>query len=136
MVRNNNLALAKKCYLSNYYNPQQNLETFYEDTDFYQFVSSKYSEHESSNKEQWKEFFINIGVEEKVRFWIYNDKREIQFSTQFEKEYLGVIGLDSNEQKHFFQNFIYYPHYLYFNNFRFSQKIWRYINDNWDRLNL
>ncbi|TRU98306.1 MAG: DUF3883 domain-containing protein [Microcystis wesenbergii Mw_QC_S_20081001_S30D] len=136
LVRNNNLELAKKCYLSNYYNPQQNLETFYEDTDFYQFVSSKYSEHESSNKEQWKEFFINIGVEEKVRFWIYNDKREIQFSTQFEKEYLGVIGLDSNEQKHFFQNFIYYPHYVYFNNFRFSQKIWRYINDNWDRLNL
>ena len=83
LVRNNNLALAKKCYLSNYYNPQQNLETFYEDTDFYQFVSSKYSEHESSNKEQWKEFFINIGVEEKVRFWIYNDKREIQFLTQF-----------------------------------------------------
>ncbi|MEA5551203.1 transcriptional regulator [Anabaena cylindrica UHCC 0172] len=136
LVINNNLVAAGRCYLSNYYNPKQNLQTFYEDTDFDKFVSSKYLQHESSDKEQWKEFFINIGVEEEVRFWIYNDKREIQFSTQFGKAYLGVIGLDSNEQKHFFQNFIHYPHHVYFNNFRFSQKIWKYINDNWDRLNL
>jgi hypothetical protein len=136
LVRGNILALAGKCYLSNYYNPKQNLESFYEDTDFDKFVSSRYCEYDSSNKDEWKEFFKNLGVKEEVRFWIYNDKREIQFSTKFGQAYLQVIGINNNQLKHFFQNFIHYPHHLYFNNFRFSQKIWRYINDNWDKLNL
>ena len=140
LVRNNNLEPARVCYLSNYYNPQQNLEIFYENTDFNKFVSDSYHKDDilnsSTSISQWKDFFKNIGVEEQFRFSIYNEKIELNFSDPTARHYLQFVGISYNNQITYSVQNLIFSNDCYVNNYDFAQKFWRYVNDKWDTLNL
>ncbi len=72
--------VACVCYMSNEYNPQQNLEDLFLTTDFKYIVSSEYIENKLELQD-WKDFFQKIGVEEKI---IYQAKKTEYMVTQFE----------------------------------------------------
>ncbi len=135
LLVNGKLAAASKCYLSNHYNPQLNLESFYGNTNFDFFVNSIYCVGNTAEKENWKKFFIDIGVEEKVRFTIYT---EATLSSEVGrlKIYFRYIGLNLSQEGYKFQNIIFFPHREYLSNYDFAKRFWEYINFHWNDLKL
>ncbi|MDJ0695334.1 DUF3883 domain-containing protein [Mastigocoleus sp. MO_188.B34] len=134
LLVNGQLAQANKCYFSNHYHPKLNLESFYKNTDFEYFVSSIYSSNDT-DKEKWKVFFKDIGVEEELRFINIS---EYYLSTDNEriKEYFIYIDIDIFQDSYQFQNIIHFPHRKYLSNSDFAKIFWEYINFHWNNLNL
>jgi len=135
LLVNGKLAAASKCYLSNHYNPKLNLESFYGNTNFDFFVNSIYCVGNTAEKENWKKFFIDIGVEEELRFTIYS---EVTLSGKDDtaKKYFRYIALNLSQERYKFQNFIFFPHREYLSNCDFAKRFWEYINFHWNDLKL
>ncbi|MEA5597393.1 sacsin N-terminal ATP-binding-like domain-containing protein [Rivularia sp. UHCC 0363] len=135
LLVNGKLAAAGECYFSNHYNPKLNLESFYDNTDFDKFVSPLYCNSDTPDKEKWKEFFKYIGVEDELRFTIYN---ECTLSSRNEiiKKYFIKVGLNLYKPTYKFQNVIVFLHREYLSNFDFAKRFWEYVNYNWNDLNL
>lgn len=135
LLLNGELAPANQCYFSNHYNPKLNLESFYKDTDFEYFVSSLYCSGDTLKKEKWKEFFKDIGVEDKLRFIIWKDCY-LSSNNEVIKIYFRNIVPNLNRERYRFQNFMFFPHRQYLSNFDFAKRFWNYINQHWDKYNL
>lgn len=84
LTQNGELLEAEKCYLSDYYNPRVKLEKNICDKIF---VNESYSSN-LNEKEQWKEFFRQLGVQEGAERCLYIDKEK--------KEKLSTEGININ----------------------------------------
>ncbi len=135
LLVNGELAAAGICYLSNHYSPKLKLESFYENTDLKDFVSSRYCVGDTAEKEKWKNFFIDIGVAEELRFIM---KSEFTLSSKEDrvKKYFRYIGFNLSQEHYTIQNFITFIHRKYLSNFDFAKKFWKYINFHWNDLKL
>lgn len=132
LLKNGQLALAEQCYLSNEYQPRQDLEDLFSTTDFDNIISSKYINQESS--EQWKDFLLKIGVCEEIKIELVL-RQNLTFSSiyiKFNKMPIIKEGIEYDSE-----NLLFIPDFWnYCDNYDFSSKIWLYLTKNWERLNL
>lgn len=138
-LKNGQFARANICYFANEYNPKQDLESLFRHTDFNKIVSPSYLKKDD-NVQKWRNFLIKIGVSDEIRFFIQTERDSIPFNSHH-FSYLSFIGIRSltasqNQISYEFENFVAIYHSKYFSILDFSQKAWKYIVDNWDRLNL
>ncbi|WP_069789411.1 sacsin N-terminal ATP-binding-like domain-containing protein (plasmid) [Cyanobacterium sp. IPPAS B-1200] len=134
LLKNDKIAPAQECYLSNEYQPRQNLEDLFSTTDFDKIVSSKYIINQENSKE-WKDFFLKIGVYEEI-----NIKFILRQNLIFPFAYIQFInksGIIQQNQIYSAENILSIDCFSeYCSNYTFSIKIWSYFSDNWNRLNL
>ncbi|MGB3639492.1 MAG: DUF3883 domain-containing protein [Rivularia sp. (in: cyanobacteria)] len=135
LLVNGKLATAGECYFSNHYKPKLNLESFYDNTDFEYFVSSLYCSDDTSSIEKWKDFFEKIGVVDKLRFIIW-DERYLTNKIERLRIYFRSLGINANTDRYKFKNIVFFPHRQYLTNFHFAKIFWNYINHHWDEYNL
>lgn len=134
LVKNGNLVPANECYLSNDYNPKQDLESLFSQTSFYKIVSPQYIT--KSNAAAWKEFFLKIEVSEEIRVLQYEQRHSYGFNNDLDKAYLKFIQV-SYADKYDLENFL-EIHDIgdYIQNYEFAYQLWLYLKQNWDRMNL
>ncbi|MBW4598522.1 MAG: transcriptional regulator [Calothrix sp. FI2-JRJ7] len=135
LLMNGKLAAAHECYLSNHYKPKLNLESFYKNTDFEYFVSSKYCVGGTAEKEKWKLFLKDIGVEDELRF-IIKHEYILSNTNHILKVYFKSLGLNLHGENYQFKNVIAFLHVQYLKHFDFAKIFWEYVNYHWDELNL
>ena len=147
LLKNGELALAKECYLANKYDPKQKLENLFAGTSFNNIVSDRYIDRNTTrSSEEWKEFFIKIQLKEEMRIE-YLSKKEIlssesevkkkfqefenfQFSIYLQKHGLPPLSCSS-------EKYLVMPDLIgsdLTNDYLI--KIWEYLSNNWDRLNI
>lgn len=134
LLKNGQLAPAKECYLSNNYHPKQDLESLFASTDFYKLVSPQYITE--NNGELWKQFFLKIQVAEEIRVFKSEQPISIIFADDVGKAYLEYIQVNYADS-YTMENFIEVSEIEdYIENYEFANKIWLYLKQNWDRMNL
>ena len=87
LTKNGTLLQAKKCYLSDFFNPRLRIEQLLEEDIF---VSEKYSEY-SSEKDEWKRFLKFLGVSEGIRLINFSNKtsKQLLINQGFEEQYFS-----------------------------------------------
>ncbi|ANV87533.1 sacsin N-terminal ATP-binding-like domain-containing protein [Picosynechococcus sp. PCC 7117] len=136
LLKNNQLAPADRCYLSNDYQPIQNLEDLFATIDCNEIVSNKYISH-NNDKVLWKNFFLKIGVAEELKI-IPITKNLISAEDELFKAYRQFIGVGdlSNSQISDFDSFAIKKILNCNRNYQFSIKLWTYLAEHWGRLRL
>jgi hypothetical protein len=134
LTKKNSLITAKNSFLSNFYEPELQLESIYQN-DFY--ISEAY--HEGKDlKSEWKTFFIKIGVAENIKS--NTIQGDMHWSDCFDTLYLHFIDKEYDDnssnwsyhtggysQSHAFRNFTYFQVIKQTLNYSFSKIFWKNI---------
>jgi Domain of unknown function (DUF3883) len=133
LLKNGGLASATECYLSNEYQPIQDLEDLFSTTDFNKIVSPIYINQE--NAEEWKYFFLKIGVCEEIRMEFIL-RQNVSFSLDY-IEFINKMEIIEEDLEYNSENLLFIEVLFdYYNNYNCSSKIWLHLTKNWERLNL
>lgn len=134
LLKNGELAEANQCYLSNPYRPQQDLESLFAETDFHAIVSHEYIDN--NNLEDWKSFFLKIGVAEKIR--IFDDPQDCNYQVlepyfQWLNQPSNLIYLNPTNTSYRISNVLLIDSFHdYSGNYDYYNKIWKYIIKTYD----
>ncbi|MEH2143927.1 DUF3883 domain-containing protein [Nostoc sp.] len=134
LVKNGQLVPANQCYLSNVYHPKQDLESLFAQTGFYKIISPQYITE--NNAEAWKQFFLKIQVTEEIRVLSYIQRSSFIFTDDLGKAYLRFIQVDYADN-YDLENLLKISDIEdYIQTYDFAYKLWLYLKQNWDRMNL
>ncbi|MEH2062377.1 MAG: DUF3883 domain-containing protein [Nostoc sp.] len=134
LVKNGQLVPANQCYLSNAYHPKQDLESLFAQTGFYKIISPQYITE--NNAEAWKQFFLKIQVAEEIRVLRYIQRSSFIFADDLSKAYLRFIKVDYADN-YDLENLLEVSDIEdYIQTYNFAYKLWLYLKQNWDRMNL
>lgn len=137
------LQLPSRCYLSDYFKPDLNLESFFTEGDY---VSPQYTE-EVGKVSGYKKMFIRFGVQQKIKVLIEEriERPQLERKYPYVQSYLNF--LDSGDfypqrtkpyrhtSQHGLKNFVYVQYLEYSRYYKFSLKLWEIIlGSNWQEI--
>ncbi|MGF7048247.1 hypothetical protein J2T13_002754 [Paenibacillus sp. DS2015] len=129
------LQLPSRCYLSDYFKPDLNLESFFTEGEY---VSPQYTE-EIREVSGYKKMFIRFGVQQKIRVLIEERIERPQFERKYPDVQSYLNFLDNGDfypqqtktyrytSQHGLKNFVYVQYLEYSRYFKFSLKLWEII---------
>ncbi|NFG41031.1 DUF3883 domain-containing protein [Clostridium botulinum] len=132
---------AKDCYLSDYYEPQLKIQNIFLKG---KYVSDEYVENNSEIM-HWKDFFIKIGVKEKIKIKIKTQIERLALVDKYPSfnSYLNYI--DENNYypsqtkrfmwQHGLKNVVIIDFLEYLSDYNFSKSFWNVaIKNNWNNI--